>query len=114
MAGVSFGGQTITLRSVVLGAKRRLGIKDKTGVSTVVPGCLFRPVKSDEPTGGSDDIITQIYKATVPPVPVALDADETWELDYGGDTYVITEVRKSPDLSGQIHHVSVLCRKWVA
>lgn len=110
---MSFGGQTITLRSVVLGAAGRQGIKAKTGVSTDVPGCLFRPVQSTEPTGGSTDTITQMFKATCPPVTATLAADETYELDYDGDSYVITEVRKHPDLSGAIHHVSILCRKWV-
>lgn len=111
---MTFGGQTITLRSVVLGAPGRLGIKAKSSVSTSVSGVLFRPVRSAEPTGGNTDVITQMFRATVPPVPVALAADETYELDYDGDSYVITEVKKHPDLSGQIHHVTIMCRKWVA
>jgi hypothetical protein len=110
---VSFGGQTVTLRSVALGAAGRLGVKARSSVPTVVPGCLFRPVQSTEPTGGTTDTITQMYKATVPPVAAALAADETYELDYGGEPYVITEVAKHPDFSGAIHHVTILCRKWV-
>lgn len=111
---MSLGGQTITLRSVVLGAPGRMGIRAKSSVSTEVSGVLFRPWESKEPTGGNTDVITQVFKATLPPVAVALAADETYELDYQGESYVITEVKKHPDLSGRIHHVSILCRKWVA
>lgn len=111
---MNLGSQTLTLRSVVLGAPGRQGIRAKTYVSTNVSGCLFRPLKSTEPTGGNTDVITQVFKATVPPVPVALAADETYELTYAGADYVITEVKHHPDLSGAIHHVTLLCRKWKA
>jgi hypothetical protein len=111
---VSFGGQTVTLRSVVLGSAGRMGIKAKTSASTTWAGVLFRPVQSTEPTGGNTDVITQMFKATGPATTASLAADETYEMDYGGDTFVITEVRKHPDFSGQIHHVSMLCRKWRA
>jgi hypothetical protein len=63
---VSFGGQTVTLRSVVLGSAGRMGIKAKTSASTTWAGVLFRPVQSTEPTGGNTDVITQMFKATGP------------------------------------------------
>ena len=109
-----FGGQTVTLRSVVQGASGRLGIKAESSVSSTWSGVLFRPVQSTEPSGGNTDVITQMFKATGPPTAAALGADETYELDYAGDTFVVTEVAKHPDLSGQIHHVTMLCRKWKA
>jgi hypothetical protein len=115
-----FGTQTISLRPVTLGASGRLGIRAKTGSGTPVTGCRFRELDTTEPTGGNTDVITQMFKATVPPVATALAADETYELDYAdapfAGTYVITRVKKHPDpsLPGVIHHVSIFCRKWVA
>lgn len=109
---MAFGGQSVTLRSITYGARGRLGIKSESYTDTVVAGCLFRPVGTIEPTGANVDTITATFKVTLPPAAVALAADETYQLVYGGTVYEIVEVKHHPDLSGAIHHVSVLCRKW--
>lgn len=113
----AFGAQTVTLRSVVTGAAGKRGVKARSGTSTSWSGVLFRPVQTNEPTGGNTDTITQMFKATGPPTAAALAADETYEIDCATDpfagTYVVTEVKHHPDFSGQVHHVSILCRKWV-
>lgn len=116
---MSFGSQSVTLRAVGLGTAGAKGIRQSVTVSSsVVSGCLFRPVSSKEQAGGNTDEITKVFKITMPPTAAALAVDETYEVDYVGapftGTYVVFEARHYPDLSGRIDHVTLWCRRWIA
>lgn len=111
---MSLGGQTVTLRTLAYGARGRQGLQAATPTDTDVTGCLFRPLETTETTGGNTDVATPTFKVTLPPVAASLAADEKSMLIYDGTTYEVTAVQKYPDLSGQIDHVTILCRTWVA
>lgn len=102
---MTFGSQTVTFVTVAQGAEGRFEReKDRTRVD--VEGCLFISLPGQE-TVTETDVIIEWRECTAPPVPAAVNADATGEMEYGGKTYQITSVEPNPDFSGGFHNVTV-------
>ncbi|BBU22158.1 hypothetical protein AWC32_21580 [Mycobacterium xenopi] len=110
---MSFGGQTVTFVTLTdSGNPNRLGMKPQTSTEVPVAGCLFRPLSVKEVVGVNTDIATEIWKCTAPPVPAALAAKASGQLQVDGETYeIMGDPKPHPDLSGAIHHVTIMCQK---
>lgn len=110
---MSFGSQTVTLRSFANGVTRdRLNQLEQTPTDITVAGCLMRPYRPTEQVALTD-VATEIWRCTTPPVEATLTATAAGVLLYQGDTYQITGVEPFPDLSGAIDHVRITCQLQV-
>lgn len=117
---MSFGYQTLGFVTVSeIGEPGYLGIKEKQRSVTLLHGCHFRQLSADEIVTETD-VVTEVWKGTCPPEAAALAAKSTGEVLYDGtsnpsDTKVNTfhiDGPKAPksDL-GQVHHVTVICKR---
>lgn len=108
-----FGTQTVTFVTVTeSGDPGYLGMKTETRTETPVEGCRFRPLNADETPDGTTDISTGMWKCTAPPEAAVLAAESTGELKVDGVTYQIEgPVMPKPDMAGNLHHVTILCKK---
>lgn len=106
-----FGGQTVTFVTVTLGDRGYLGVREATPTETAVTGCRFRPLSAEE-TEGITDVSTGIWKATIPPVDAAVNAQPSGEIKVDGVTYQIDgPVQPKRNMDGSLHHVTILCKK---
>lgn len=106
-----FGGQTVTFVTITYGAPDRNGIPKETRTNVDVPGCRFRPLRTDEKVGLTD-IASEVWKCTAPPVEAVLEASTVSELEYAGETYqLMGEVQPFNDMGSTVHKVTVLARK---
>lgn len=109
---MTFGGQSVTVVTVSeSGEPGYLGVKTKTRSEVVVSGCHFRPLSTSE-TVGQTDVATQLWKLTAPPVDAVLGLSAGDELVHADTTFQVDGVPLPKyDLAGQVHHVTVTCKR---
>lgn len=109
---MSFGGQTVTFVTVTeTGQPGFLGVKEKQRSEVSVAGCHFRPFKTAEVVTETD-IATEVWKCTAPPEAAVLAAKSTGEVKHNGLTFQIDgQIQPKYDLSGQIEHVTIFCKR---
>lgn len=113
----SFGGQSVTFVEITYtGEPGYLGVREPVRTETVVERCRFRPLRVDERAAiGVTDTSTEIWKITAPPVPAVLDAKPNGEVIHDGTGYEIDgPVQPKRDMGGQLHHVTVFCKRQVS
>ncbi|QIG58387.1 head closure [Mycobacterium phage Cornie] len=109
---LEYGGQTVTFVTVTeTGAIGWGGLKETTETTVDVPGCHFRPYTNDE-TGGQVTVATELWKCTAPPVPAVLNAQPRDKVRVNGALFHIEgPVQPKRDLQGNLHHVTVFCKR---
>ncbi len=109
---MQLGTQTVTFVTITQGPVDPNGIPAEIRTETPVQGCLFRPLRVDEKVGLTDNIATEVWKATCPPVTAAVAASVVGELKHNGSTYQqVGAPQPYRDLSGVLDHVTVMCRR---
>lgn len=113
---MSFGGQTVTFVTVThSGTPGYLGVTGESRSETVVSGCRFRPAQVSEATDGVTSVAAGRWRATCPPVSAALNAQPGGEVKCGGVTFLIDgPVQPKYDIDGNLHHVTVMCKRQVS
>lgn len=108
-----FGGQTVTFVTFQATGERGYGgLKSKQPVKTSVVGCRFRPLSVDETPDYLSNVATGIWKCTAPPVDAALNAQSGGAVEVDGVPYQIEgPVMAKPDMSGVVHHVTIMCKR---
>ncbi len=108
-----FGRQTITFVSVGRDVTNldRYGKPAQVTTPTDVPGCRFRPVSSTE-TINDNDKVTDVWRATCPPVGAVLAAKTTDHVVVNGVTYQIDgNVELFTDLAGNPFKATVVVKR---
>lgn len=111
-----YGNQTVTFVTISQDTDNRDRWNKPATVRTEVevPGCRFRPMTVTEQVN-TGDIATQVWKGTIPPVPVALNAGPMDEVIVDGVTYqIIGGVMPFTDLSGRNVKVTIRCVRRIA
>lgn len=110
---MTFGGQTVTFVTVsASGDPGYLGVVEEARTETEVPGCRFRPLRTEETPDYLTNMSSEIWKCTAPPVAAAITALPDGEVKVGGVTYLIQgPVQPKPDMDGTIHHVTIMCKR---
>ena len=123
---MTFGGQTVAFVTVTRGdTPGYLGLAVESRTAVTVSGCRFRPMPSTEQPEGATDVASEMWKCTAPPEAAALAAQSTGELIYDGTTTpTIPDAADSTvfrifgpavpkyDRDGQIHHVTIMAKRW--
>lgn len=108
---MNFGAQTVTFVTITDGPPDRNGIPAEVRTDVAVPGCRFRPLRTDEKIGLTD-IANEVWKCTAPPVTAVLEATTVSELKYLNETYqLLGEVQPFNDMGSTVHKVTVLAKK---
>lgn len=111
----SMGNQTVVFVSVAENPAVRDRYNNPGTIRTTTPvsGCQFRPDTVSEDIDLGDRTLER-WRLTSPPVPVALAAKATDEVQVDGVTYqIIGRVEPFADFEGQINHVTVFCERRV-
>uniref|UniRef100_UPI003C30EB7C Head closure protein n=1 Tax=Mycolicibacterium phage Mycofy1 TaxID=3349809 RepID=UPI003C30EB7C len=124
-----FGGQVVALVSVAeTGVPGWGGLKAKARTTTRQPGVHFRPASSTETPDGQTNVATEVWKLTAPPTAAVLAAKPGGELVYDGTEHpesldldsaagraatfrVDGPIMPKYDLAGQVHHVTIMCKR---
>lgn len=117
-----FGGQELTfVTPSSSGQPGYLGLTGQAEAEISVSGCRFRPVSASEENASSEGgsairstagVATGMWKATCPPVDAVLEAKPNGMVKVGEAVYTIEgPVMPRVDMYGQLHHVTVMCRK---
>ena len=110
----TFGRQTLTFVTLTPDYTNldRLGKPAQITTSVDVPGCRFRPLRSTEAINDTGDKVTNIWKATCPPVPAVLNATTTGQIIADGVTYQIDgDVDLTVDLAGRPFKATVMGKR---
>lgn len=110
----TFGKQTLTFVSVTedLSTLDGYGHPAEVHTETDVPGCRWRPLPATEKIDQSGDVVTDAWRATVPPVAAAMNAKAQDEITADGVTYqIVGGPRVFTDLAGQPFKVTVVAQK---
>lgn len=109
---MTFGGQSVTVVTVTeSGEPGFMGVRTKNRSGTVVSGCHFRPLSTSEVVGQTD-VATQSWKLTAPPVDAVLGLKPGDALEHADTSFQVDGVPLPKyDLAGNVHHVTVMCRK---
>lgn len=112
---MTLGGQAVTFVTVThSGTPGYLGVTGESRSETVVSGCHFRPAGVSE-ASDSASVASGRWKCTAPPVSAALNAQPGGEVKCGGLTFLIDgPVMPKRDIDGNLHHVTVMCRRQVS
>jgi hypothetical protein len=112
---VSFGAQTLTFVTISEGALDVNGIPAQVRTEVEVPGCRFRPLRVSEKVGLVENIATEVWQATCPPVDAVLAATAISEIEYDGETYLLVgAVQPFTDFTSTVHKVTVLAQRQSA
>ena len=110
-----FGSQTLTFVSITDGEVDENGIAEPVRTEIEVEGCRFRPLKVSEKVGLVENIATEVWQATCPPVEAVLEAKAISEIEYAGETYqLVGAVQPFNDFSSSVFKVTVLAQKQSA
>lgn len=125
---MSFGDQTVVIVTVSeTGAPGYLGMKAKAYTKAKVQGCHFRPTSSTESPKAETNTTQIVWKLTAPPEVAALAAKSTGQLVYDGSdspelldlesdagkaaTYQIDGPIMPKYDFGELHHVTIMCKR---
>ena len=101
--------------TVSRGTPGYLGLAVESRSSDTVFGCHFRPVSASETPEGTNDVATEVWKLTAPPVSAALNAHAGDELSYDDMTFqIVGPVMPKYNLDGTVHHVTVMAKRQTA
>lgn len=121
---MSFGDQVVALVAVTQsGTPGRLGVKPEARSVSRISGCHFRPMSIAEVAEIGYDVADEVWKLTAPP-GVAADANDEVLFDGSAHPELLAEAAAHPhtfhvtsrsqpksDLSGVVHHVTVMCKR---
>ncbi|AJA43310.1 head closure [Mycobacterium phage Sbash] len=125
----TFGDQVVALVTVTeTGAPGWGGLKGKARTATKVTGCHFRLSSSTETPDGQTNVATEVWKLTAPPTAAALAAKPGGELIYDGTKHpealdldtaagiaatfqIDGPIAPKYDVDGQVHHVTIMCKR---
>lgn len=111
----SFGGQSVGVVTVSRGAPGYLGLALESRSTVTVTDCHFRPAGSSETPEGVNDVATEIWKLTAPPVAAVLNAHAGDEVTYGDMVFqVVGPVMPKYDGANTVHHVTVMVKRQTA
>jgi hypothetical protein len=102
------GRETVTVLTLVDGAKDRLGVAGRTWSPSTVPGCSFQPVSATEANSNVDLTVT-MWRLYAPPTLQLTSRDR---VQVGPDVFeVFGDPQLWRDARGRPQHVQALLRK---
>lgn len=122
---MSFGGETVYIVSVGEDLSNRDVFKNpaKVRAETAVRGCRFRPLNSKERNDMTTakekkdslgERVADPWKLTAPPVPAVMNAKNTDELKFNGNTFQLIGVpRVFTDFSGRPYKVTIVVERYL-
>lgn len=116
------GRQTVKIATVAQsGAPGFLGMKTETRTDVTVSNCRGRVLSASETAELQQNIATEIWKWTLPPVAAAIAAKSTGELVYDGTAspartassvwQIDGPIQPKYNMDGSLHHVTLLARR---
>lgn len=121
---IEYGRQTVGIVTVTTSDDAGyLGMGDDTRSVALMSGVRFRPLRTDE-VNGEIGTATGMWKLTAPVEVAAMAAQSTGEIVYDGTATPVYDedddsnlyhiegfAQPKPDMYGQIHHVTIFCKK---
>ncbi len=109
---MSFGGQTVTLRTMTDDTDQRDRLNQPTSVpsDTEWTGVLFRPYSAAEAVTLAD-LATKVWRCTGAPISAAVNATAADVLIHNDSTFQIIKVEPFYDLAGDASHVRITCQQ---